>query len=217
MTSPVGAKVILVHGLWMPALVLLPLQRRLAARGYHVRRFAYPSLRRNLASHLVALGREVSAAGQGVHLVGHSLGGLLVLSLLAEAEGALVGRVVTMGAPCAGSHCAAMLLRKPWLAPLVGPTLPQWYAGPRPRLPSTVDIGLIVGTRSIGVGRLFPGLPRPNDGIVAVCETALPEARDTVVLDINHSGMLLSRNCVAQVASFLRSGRFIHQTPPAAS
>jgi pimeloyl-ACP methyl ester carboxylesterase len=208
-------EVILVHGLWMPALALLPLQRRLAARGYRVRRFAYPSWRGNLAAHLAALGRHVAdSAGERVHLVGHSLGGLLILSMLARTKGARVGRVVLMGSPCMGCHCAATLLARPWLAPLVGPTLAEWLAAPRPMLPSAVDIGLVVGTRSLGVGRLIPGMPRPNDGIVAVSETALPEARDRVVLDINHSGMLLSPSCAAQVASFLGSGRFSARTPP---
>ena len=58
-----GEEVILVHGRWMPVPALLPLQRRLATRGYRARRFAYPSLRRNLASHLSALDREVRASG----------------------------------------------------------------------------------------------------------------------------------------------------------
>jgi len=209
-----GEEVILVHGLMMPALALLPLQRRLAARGFPTRRFAYPSLRRNLARHVAALGREVSDAGEGVHLVGHSLGGLLILSLLAQEEGARVGRVVLMGPPCMGCHCATKLLDGRWLAPAVGPSLAGWLASPRPVLPPTAEIGVIAGTLSIGVGRFFPGLPRPNDGIVAVCETALPEARDTVLLDINHSGMLLSHACVDQVASFLRRGRFDSAPPP---
>ena len=204
-----GEEVVLVHGLWVPALALLPLQRRLVARGYRVSRFAYRSWRGGLAAHLAALQAHLAgSAGRRFHLVGHSLGGLLVLSLLAEGEASRVGRVVLMGAPCMGCHCATTLLRKPWLAPLVGPTLAEWLAAPRPPVPEAVDIGLIVGTRSIGIGRLFPGLPKPNDGIVAVCETALPESRDTVVLDINHSGMLLSSACAFQVASFLDSGSF---------
>jgi pimeloyl-ACP methyl ester carboxylesterase len=214
--ASVGEEVIVVHGLWMPAMALLPLQRRLAARGYRARRFAYPSLRRNLASHVGALGREVSAAGDGVHLVGHSLGALLILSLLAREEGARVGRAVLLGPPCMGCHCATTLLDGRWLAPAVGRTLAEWLSRPRPVPPPEVEVGVIAGTRSIGVGRLIGGLPQPNDGIVALAETALPEARDSVVLDINHSGMLLSEACVEQVASFLGSGCFIHPAPSVA-
>ena len=208
-----GEEVVLVHGLWMPALALLPLQRRLSARGYRVRRFGYPSLRGNLASHLAALAREVKAGDERVHLVGHSLGGLLILSLLAREECLRIGRSVLMGPPCMGCHCAAKLIAGRWLAPAVGSTLTEWLSLPRPVPPPEAVVGVIAGTRSIGIGRFFSGLPRPNDGIVALAETALPEARDSVVLNVNHSGMLLSGGCVDQVASFLERGRFIHQAP----
>ena len=47
--------------------------------------------------------------------------------------------------------------------------------------------------------------------MVSVAETRLPAARDHIVLDVNHFGMLLSRSVTRQVCAFLREGAFVHQ------
>ena len=119
-------------------------------------------------------------------------------------------RIVLLGTPYAGSYCGSTLASTPLLAALVGRTFEDWFSLPRPTLPPTVEIGVIAGTRPLGIGRLFPGLPRPNDGIVAVDETRIAAAGDSIALDVSHSGMLLSSTCAGQVADFLRTGRFVH-------
>jgi hypothetical protein len=75
---------------------------------------------------------------------------------------------------------------------------------------SAVAIGVLAGTRRVGLGRLVPGLPLPNDGVVALAETRLPGAADFIALPVAHSEMLASRRCAAQIAAFLESGRFRH-------
>jgi len=63
----------------------------------------------------------------------------------------------------------------------------------------------------IGLGRIVaPDLAAPNDGVVAVSETEVPQARDHIVLDVNHTGMLLSRQVVQQACAFIRAGKFLH-------
>lgn len=204
--------IILIHGLWMHGLALLPQQRWLTRRGFAVRRFSYPSMRQDLQHNAEALSRFVASAGNGnIHLVGHSLGGLVALSMIAQYREPRVRRMVLMGSPCMGSHCASALLRTPSLAAMVGRSLKEWLASPRPQLPDSVKIGVLSGSRSLGLGRLIPGLPRPNDGVVSVMETRLPEARDFITLPVSHTEMLVSHTCADQVAAFLGSGSFIHE------
>lgn len=201
--------VVLVHGLWMPALVMLPLQWRLQRAGFAVRRFAYASLRGGLESNARALAGFVAGIGGAqVQLVGHSLGGLVVLAALAM-TGVRVRRAVLMGSPVAGCHCAAFALRSRLLSRLVGRSLRDWSTAP-PTIPPAVAIGVLAGRSPWGIGRLVPGLPRPNDGVVALDETRLPAASDAVCLAVSHSQMLLSARAARQVASFLRSGRFLN-------
>lgn len=204
--------VILIHGLWMHGIVMLPQQRWLAERGFAVRRFSYPSTRQGLQQNAEALSRFVASTdSSNIHLVGHSLGGLVALRMLAEHHDPRVRRVALMGSPCMGSHCASALLRAPGLSALVGRSLKEWLASPRPQPPAGVEVGVLSGDRNLGLGRLVPGLPRPNDGTVAVAETQLPEARDRITLHVSHTEMLVSRACADQVAAFLGTGSFIHE------
>lgn len=203
--------VILVHGLWMRGQVMLPQQHWLRAEGFAAKRFTYPSWRDGLADNVGLLSRFVNKTqGSVIHLVAHSLGGLITLRMLAQEPDARIGRVVLLGTPYAGCHCGSTLEATPGLARLVGRTFEDWFSLPRPALPAATEVGIIAGTRRLGFGRLIPGLPRPNDGLIAVDETRLDTASDSIALNVSHSGMLVSRACTGQIASFLRSGKFIH-------
>jgi hypothetical protein len=70
------------------------------------------------------------------------------------------------------------------------------------------EIGLIAGSRSAGLGRLFADLPQPNDGTVAVDETHLPGANAHLVLDVSHLGMLWSQPVAGAAGRFLARGAF---------
>lgn len=204
--------VILVHGLWMSGFALFALRHRLTRSGYFsVRSFSYPSVRQGLDANSSALSRYVSSTfGNSIYLVGHSLGGLLILNMLGQKPDPRIGRVVLMGSPCAGSHCAETLLRAPGLSTIVGRSLRDSQTKADWRLPADVEIGVLSGNRSFGLGRLIPGLSRPNDGVVSVEETRLAESRDSITLPVSHSEMLISSSCAAQVAGFLTSGHFSH-------
>lgn len=149
-----------------------------------------------------------------VHLVGHSLGGLLVLAMLAAAQDARIGRVVLLGSPVRDCHCARTLARVPVLSGVLGRSLPQWVQSSSEflaALPPHLQVGVLAGHGAIGMGRVIPGLARPNDGVVAVHETRLDQATDTIVLPLSHSAMLVSTRCADQVAAFLRNGHFYHR------
>lgn len=201
--------VILIHGLWMRGLVMLPHQHWLHAEGLAARCFSYRSWRDGLADNVRLLSRFVKdTPGTVIHLVAHSLGGLVTLKMLSQEPDARIGRVVLMGTPYAGCHCGFTLDATPMLSGLVGRTFEDWFSQPRPDLPPATEIGIIAGTRRISFGRMIPGLPRPNDGLIAVDETRLPTATDSIELNVSHSGMLVSRACTGQIASFLRTGKF---------
>lgn len=204
--------IILIHGLWMHGVVLWPQQCRLEKHGFVAQRHTYPSWSEGLQDNVDRLATSVAACpAPRIHLVAHSLGGLIVLAWLEQGGDRRLGRAVLMGTPSAACHCGAVLAATPALSPLIGRSVADWLLRPHPPTPpTTVEIGVLAGTTSFGMGRVVPGLPKPNDGIVAVAETRLPGARDSIALAVSHSGMLLSADCAGQAAHFLKTGSFIH-------
>lgn len=210
--------VILVHGLWTPAAVFALHGHWLQRRGYRVLRFAYPSVGGTLSQNALRLKRYVTAriapgGAAPVHLVGHSLGGLVILEMLGDMPDPRLRRVVLLGTPCVDSHCARRLARVAGMPALLGRSIVEWMSrvpGVRAAPCAALEIGVLAGTRSLGLGRVVPGLPRPNDGVVALVETRLPGAADCIALPVAHSEMLASRCCALQIATFLETGRFLH-------
>jgi hypothetical protein len=92
--------------------------------------------------------------------------------------------------------------------------MPEWLAsGPPPGF-DACELGVIAGSRGIGLGRLIaPGLPRPHDGVVSVDETRVPGMADHIVLRVGHTEMLVSRAVAQQVCAFLKHGKFDRTHP----
>jgi pimeloyl-ACP methyl ester carboxylesterase len=210
-TENVSATAVVVHGLWMTGSMLALQRRRLVQQGYRTLTFSYPSIRASLdeiASRLAALLRSLQ--GVPVHLIGHSLGGIVVLHLLGREPELKVGRVVLLGSPCAGSRTVAELMRSRAGRALLGKALTEWRPETGVAAAQRFEIGSIAGTMRLGMGRLLVSIPTPNDGVVCLHETQLPGFRDHVVLSVSHSGMLISSSVSRQIGHFLQHGRFIH-------
>ena len=191
----------------MRGITLVPLARRLRAEGFIPHRFDYASLWRGPAPSVDRLAARLYALGPGpVHLVGHSLGGLVALETLSSYHGLPPGRVVCLGSPLAGSSAARGLAMN-HLSVFLGRSarlLKSGLAG----LPGGREVAVVAGSRPAGLGRFFAGFDTPNDGTVAVWETQLPGLAGHRVLPVSHTGLIFSAPAAALVAGFLRDGRF---------
>src|SRR5437899_12329980 len=95
--------VILVHGLWVPGVVMQPLAARLNHAGYRCHLFSYMGALRPLQAHAEQLARFARALGPA-HFVGHSLGGLVVMEALSRQPQIAAGRVVLLGTAARGCY-----------------------------------------------------------------------------------------------------------------
>ena len=197
--------VVLVHGLWMTGREMRVLGGRLEEAGFRVRYFRYRSWRGGLAQAAGDLRKFVEAAdGERVHLVGHSLGGVVIAKMVEEAPLSRPGRVAMLGSPMGGSAAAGIMSRRRLGRWLVGGVIREGIIEHSPKWPGGRDLLVVAGDIPLGSGLLL-GLPKPHDGVVRVEETRVEGVR-TVTVRASHVGLLLSRKVAALLIDHFRAG-----------
>lgn len=146
-----------------------------------------------------------------IHIVTHSLGGLLARGLIEAQRPDRLGRVVMLAPPHEGSEVADLLYRLKLNRMVMGPVgaaLRTGRADGPQRPPAAFELGVIAGDRPLDP--VFPRLifRRANDGKVAVAATRLPGMADHIVLPVSHPLMMYDRRVIAQTMAFLAQGRF---------
>jgi pimeloyl-ACP methyl ester carboxylesterase len=200
-------EVVLASGLWVPAAGVALLRARLRRHGFAPRVFAYYG-RESLASNVARLAAFARAScREGCHFVGHSLGGVLVFDMLSAHPEVRPGRVVLLGAPVRGSLSGRRLARWSVGRWLLGGSRERWrereVAWRRPE-----PLGVIAGTRPLGLGLLLGRLPEPHDGVVTVAETDAGEASLRTLVHEAHSELPFSATAARLAARFLSQGGF---------
>lgn len=206
---PAGVPVVLVHGLWMTGWEMGLLGSRLRACGFQPYRFSYNERRQGLADNARVLHAWLARVpGDSIHFVAHSLGGLVLLHLWHLFPQQRPGRLVFLGTPATGSEVARRLRALPLSRALLGASLERGLGGGAPAWSGQADLGVIAGTRGLGMGRLLGGLTAPHDGTVAVAETQVPGVRERLDLPVSHMGLVFSAEVARRVCRFLRHGGF---------
>ncbi len=206
--------VVYVHGLWQQRAEGFLLRRRLTQSVQaEARTFPYASVAADAGTNVRELARFLAALRTDtLHLVGHSLGGLLILRLFEEDAAARAwlppGRIVLMGSPVRGSRTAQNLARLPLGRVILGRAGEELLSSRERRWGGLRDLGVIAGNSGFGVGRLLGTLEGPGDGTVRVEETELPGEADRVLLPVSHTGMMFSEAVASAAAMCLKTGRF---------
>jgi hypothetical protein len=214
-------RVVYVHGLWLNGWESVLLRRRLSDRmDCETSAFSYSSVGADAVANARALAEALERIStDSLHLIAHSLGGLVVLELfesVLSADGRLPGgnvlppgRIVFLGSPVQGSSAAQHLARLSFGRSIMGLTANQVLVSPRERRWSGArDLGIIAGRLPLGLGRLMGPLDGPNDGTVRVEETRLPGAAGHLTVRTSHSSLVYSAAVAHQAAAFLSTGRF---------
>ncbi len=211
-----GSQVLLLHGIARSPAALARLERTLQAQGALTLNLGLPTRRLPLE----ALARETHRAlagfvadGAPLHIVTHSMGGLVARAALTQHRPAGLGRVVMLGPPNAGSEVADLLARTWPYRRFFGPAGAQLVTcqdGALRRLLGTVDypLGVIAGSRSIYPLASCLALPGPNDGRVTVAATRTAGMADHLVVPVAHPFLPGDPEVIRQVLHFLRQGRF---------
>lgn len=207
--APMTEHVILLHGVWMRGLTLFSLARRLRAAGYSVDVFDYASVFGDADATCERLRTRMRAAeADRVHLVGHSLGGIVALEATRRAKDLPEGHIVCLGPPLKGSSVARTLAHVPGGRWILGANHNALVAGIE-RWSDRRPVGVVAGQMPFGLGISIGALlAAPHDGTVSVEETRIAGLADHCTVDATHTGLLFSSDVAELTVGFLRNGKF---------
>jgi pimeloyl-ACP methyl ester carboxylesterase len=190
----------------------LVLRRRLTRdSGMKTHAFHYRSVAGSMSDIVVRLAEFARGlTAERVHFVGHSLGGLVIYRTLEHVTDLPPGRVVFLGTPAVASRAAmGAAQRLASASKLLGRCVAEELLTERSRR-WEIDrqLGIVAGTRPVGLGQFLAAFDGDNDGTVAVSETRLPGATDCITLPVSHMGLLMSARVARETTRFLKEGRF---------
>lgn len=210
--------VILLHGLGRTSRSMAKMASELQRAGYAVENIGYPSTRLSVEQisdqYLVPVVEEASKRYRSIHIVTHSMGGIITRHYLADRGADHIGRVVMLAPPNHGSEVIDNMGRLGLVGPLLGPGAAQLSTA-ADSLPNSLppldskrcQVGIIAGTRSYNP--LFSYWVRgQDDGKVSVQSTVLAGMADHLVVDANHAFIMRNKQVIEQVIYFLRAGQF---------
>ncbi|WP_207650081.1 alpha/beta fold hydrolase [Desulforamulus ferrireducens] len=210
-------RVILIHGFMRDARDMQALQGHLAKLGYEgilvSLSLTFQPLTKSVAmlEGLFAAKFSHLASEEKIHLVGHSTGGLVIRSWLAQTRyGRNIGRCVLVATPNQGSELADLAGRYCPLLPAIFKTLASLQSKQVRKLPAVshlpVEIGAIAGSKNnLLLGHLLKG---ENDGRVTVASVRLAGLKDFLVLPLDHLVIHKEPQTARFIDRFLQRGSF---------
>ncbi len=186
------------------------LGNRLSQSGFKIHYVFYQSVLKTPAQNARIIHKKIKKLNlANLHIVAHSLGGVITMHLLDQFNDIPPGRVVMLGAPVKGSWIAQKVQDWPVISPLIARSMPKALSGKDiPGWHNARDWGMIAGTRNHGLGLLAGGLPGEGDGTVLVEETRHPKQNAHITVNVSHTGLLFSTEVARLCENFLKTGTF---------
>ncbi len=209
MTEP-SQHILLIHGILMNPIEMRYLGSQLEKSGFKVHYIFYQSVLKTAAENAPAIHQKIQSLNlPNLHIVGHSLGGIITMHLLNQFDEIPDGRVVMLGSPVNGSWIAQKVQDWPVISPLLANSMPSALSGEDiPAWENQRDWGMIAGSKNSGLGLLTGGLPEDGDGTVLIEETKHLKQTAHVIVNNSHTGLLFSKQVVKLTAHFLQTGSF---------
>ena len=206
--------VILLHGYFRTKKDMYSLSNYLTSHGYCVYSVTLPTTTQPLET-CCSLFEEylddLKLDGNTVHMVGHSMGGLIIRLLLQRGTFSFQGRSVLIATPNQGWKLAdiAMKLFFPisyifkGLASISSKNIRQNTLLKN----DSNKYGIIAGNKNSPITNYF--LPGENDGRVELDSVKLPTMADFLILPFDHNDIHHQINTHEAVLNFLQTGLFL--------
>ena len=211
-----GETVVLIHGLARGNIAMKAMAKRIVAAGYNVQQVGYKSMGETPELVLNDVTEQINACcatlETPVHLVGHSLGGILARAYLGENSLPNLKSVVLIGSPNKGTPIVDAFKEKWWMK-LVGDVALSLNTENKGFLNSLkapdYPLGVIAGVVKEG-GLFSDDIPGDDDGLVPLESTKVEGMNDFIILNVGHGKMRDDETVIAQLLHYLKEGKFKH-------
>lgn len=200
--------VALIHGYLANKYLLAPLSRRLRRRGYGTTPWGYWNIQCSLLAHADRFSRELERldadpAIDTIHVVTHSMGGIVTRAALDRYRPRKLGRLVMLAPPNHGSFVATQAVN----------TFGR-FLRPVTELSTAADslVNLLPTPQGLDIGVIAA----QYDALVSEESTHPDVPHAHVTLPTWHTGLLFNRTAADLVADFLASGTFAARQSAAA-
>jgi triacylglycerol lipase len=198
---------VLLHGMGRTRASMWVLEKRLQKAGYATLNFPYTAATEplnDISKRLhTFLNEQVKT--ERYHLIGHSLGNIIVRNAFKETYRPGLGRIVMLAPPNQPADLAKYFKDLDvyrWIMGDSGQKLSSEVFYQTLPVPN-VEFGVIAGDRGTHV--VFK---EPNDGIISVESTRLSGMKDFIVLHHTHTFMMNSGDTGEYCVRFLQTGQF---------
>lgn len=203
--------IILIHGLFMPGVVMIKLRNFFEKEGYTTTIFSYHTLSETPEKNAQALKALIESLGDKNIIICHSLGGLLTQKALTMLENPeqKIQKVISMGTPWQGASILTFM-QQYHIEGVVGKSLEVLLPKDHNEWQFTeIPLGSIAGKSTIGARVLFaPGKKIPTDGTVTIEETKIKGMTDHTIIPVSHTGLVFSNLAAQKALSFIETNNF---------
>ena len=207
--------VILLHGFLNNSLVMAYMGSKLSSAGFRVYHFNYRT-RHYSEKTLEDLNSLIDkVAEKEIHLVGHSMGGLVIRNYLHTEKYKTnfknIKSVVTIATPHNQSITAHKINKA--LKGFLGTAGEAGLTRDLGKWTNTIPVGCIAAVYksklNANLSLLFNDKKTDNDGTVFLEEAILDDCSDSIILEGSHTGVLFQKNVAKQLISYLLTENFV--------
>ncbi len=206
--DPPNGLVVLIHGLARTQASMRLMSMRLRRNGFRTAFARYDSRRMRMEEAVSTVAAQVARMPRGgpVHLVGHSLGGVVALGVKRDHPGLGVDRVVQLGSPNLGSAAARTLSELRLAREFFGPVLEELGVDPGGEDAPDPNVMAVAGTSMPRWLSQRYGIRGSNDGLVSVRSAWGKVAGKRLRVESIHGWLPLSAEVAQDVVTFLKTG-----------
>jgi len=200
--------VVLIHGLARTQASMRIMSMRLRRVGFRTAFARYDSRRMRVDEAVATVARQIEKIDHNgpLHLVGHSLGGVVALRVKNDRPDLGVHRVVQLGSPNRGSAAARTLSELRLAREFFGPVLTELGNDPGIEDDPDPDVMAVAGSSMPRWLSQQYGIRGSNDGLVSVRSAWGWAAGKRLRVESIHGWLPLSAEVAEDIVTFLKTG-----------